>query len=71
MSVAPTDGFSVVDALRRAAAPLVAHFYDWAGGLLWLRVEAAPGAHAARVRSDCRLYGGHATLIRASEVVRA
>jgi glycolate oxidase FAD binding subunit len=71
VSVAPTDGFSVVDALRRAEAPLVAHYYDWAGGLLWLCVEAAPGAHAASLRAIVDALGGHATLIRASEDVRA
>ena len=68
--VAPTNGYSVVDALRRADAPLVAHFYDWAGGLLWLCVEAASGAHAASLRAIVDVLGGHATLIRASAEVR-
>jgi len=70
-SVAPTDGFSVVDALRRSAAPLVAHFYDWAGGLLWLCVTEAPDARAASLRAIVDALGGHATLIRASAEVRA
>ena len=58
VSVAPTDGVKVVDALRRAGAPMLAYFYDWAGGLVWLR--AAVDAH-----------GGHATLIRAADETRA
>lgn len=71
VSVAPTDGYCVVDALRRADAPLVAHYFDWAGGLLWLCLEAAQGAHAASLRAIVDSYGGHATLIRASDNVRA
>ena len=71
VSVAPTDGYSVVDALRRSAAPLVAHYYDWAGGLLWLCLEAARDAHAASLRAIVDTLGGHATLIRASNDIRS
>ncbi|MFO1124508.1 MAG: glycolate oxidase subunit GlcE [Methylocystis sp.] len=71
ISVAPTEGFAVVERVRRAGAPVLAHFYDWAGGLIWLCVEAAPDAHAAAVRGAVDACGGHATLIRASEETRA
>ncbi|MBM3562622.1 MAG: glycolate oxidase subunit GlcE [Alphaproteobacteria bacterium] len=71
ISVAPTEGFAVVERIRRAGAPMLAHFYDWAGGLIWLCVEAAPDAHAAAVRGAVDVGGGHATLIRASEETRA
>jgi glycolate oxidase FAD binding subunit len=71
ISVAPTDGGVVVDALRRAGAPILAHFYDWAGGLVWLSLEAAPDAHAAAIRAVVDANGGHATLIRASQDVRS
>ena len=71
LSVAPTDGFAVVERIRRAGAPLRAHFYDWAGGLIWLCLEPAPDAHAATVRAAVDASGGHATLIRASEETRA
>ena len=71
LSVAPTDGYRVLDALRRSGAPLIAHFYDWAGGLIWLCVEPAPGAHAAMIRAAVDACGGHATLTRASEETRA
>jgi len=50
---------------------VLAHFYDWAGGLIWLCVEAAPDAYAAVVRSAVDACGGHATLIRASAEIRA
>jgi glycolate oxidase FAD binding subunit len=71
ISVAPTDGFAVVEDLRRAGLPLLAHFYDWAGGLVWLRLDPAPDAHAATIRAAIDARGGHATLIRAEDEVRA
>ncbi|HEY8125219.1 MAG TPA: glycolate oxidase subunit GlcE [Methylocystis sp.] len=71
ISVAPSEGFTVVERIRRAGAPVLAHFYDWAGGLIWLRVETAPDAHAAAVRGAVDASGGHATLIRASAETRA
>ena len=71
MSVAPSEGFAVVERIRRAGAPVLAHFYDWAGGLIWLRLETAPDAYAAVVRSAVDASGGHATLIRASAETRA
>ncbi|HXY58574.1 MAG TPA: glycolate oxidase subunit GlcE [Methylocystis sp.] len=71
VSVAPTDGFALVDALRHAEAPLLAHFYDWAGGLVWLRVARGPDAHAALIRSAVARLGGHSTLICAGAETRA
>ncbi|MFA6205463.1 MAG: glycolate oxidase subunit GlcE [Methylocystis sp.] len=71
ISVAPSEGFAVVERIRRTGAPVLAHFYDWAGGLIWLCVEAAPDAYAAVVRSAVDACGGHATLIRASAEIRA
>lgn len=71
ISVAPTDGFMVVEALRRAGAPIIAHYYDWVGGLVWICLEPAPDAHASAVRGAVDARGGHATLIRASEDTRA
>jgi glycolate oxidase FAD binding subunit len=71
LSVAPTDGFAIVDELRRADLPLIAHFYDWAGGLVWLCLAPAPDAHAGAIRAAVDAHGGHATLIRAADDVRA
>jgi glycolate oxidase FAD binding subunit len=71
VSVAPTDACAVVEGLRRAGVPLLAHYYDWAGGLIWLCVDAAPDAHAAIIRAEVDAVGGHATLIRASGEARA
>ena len=71
ISTAPTEAFALVDELRRAGTPIVAHFYDWAGGLVWLCLEAAQDAHAAMLRAAVDKRGGHATLIRASDDIRA
>lgn len=71
VSLAPTDGFAFVDRLRRAGAPLLAHVYDWAGGLVWLRLETAADAHAPLIRAIVDTLGGHATLIRADAAIRA
>jgi glycolate oxidase FAD binding subunit len=71
ISVAPSEGFAVVERIRHAGAPVLAHFYDWAGGLIWLRLETAPDAYAGVVRSAVDASGGHATLIRASAETRA
>ena len=61
MSVAPLDGARLVEALPEAEA-----YMDWAGGLVWLALPAAPDGNAARVR-QAKGPTGHATLVRAGE----
>ncbi len=68
VSIAPTAGHQLVAALRLEAG--VDAFYDWQGGLVWLRMEADAEADLLR-RYIKVLGGGHATLIRASDAVRA
>ncbi|WP_336055901.1 FAD-binding protein [Nitratireductor sp. CH_MIT9313-5] len=68
VSVAPTVGHQLVDAFRRAAGANA--YYDWQGGLVWMRMEADPEAEILRKLID-HMGGGHATLIRASEKLRA
>jgi glycolate oxidase FAD binding subunit len=49
-------------------------FFDWGGGLIWLSLdaeEAGPDAGAGIVRPVVNSAGGHATLVVASEVLRA
>ena len=58
----------LVAALRLEAG--VDAFYDWQGGLVWMRMEADPEADLLR-RFVKALGGGHATLIRASAQARA
>lgn len=68
VSMAPGDAWRMVAALRMHAA--VEAFYDWQGGLVWLRMDADPEAEA--VRGLVRAHGGgHATLVRATPSLRA
>jgi len=46
-------------------------FYDWSGGLVWLALPASADADHVLVRGALGPTGGHATLIRAPESVRA
>ena len=69
MSVPPTDGPGVMKHLVAETGGDV--FLDWAGGLLWLAVDAPADARHETVRGAIAACGGHATLIRAPEPVRA
>lgn len=68
VSVAPTHGAPLVAALRLEAG--IDAYYDWQGGLVFMRMEADPEAAVLR-----RLLksggGGHATLLRATPEARA
>jgi glycolate oxidase FAD binding subunit len=68
VSMAPTEGHRLALDLRRHAQAEV--FYDWAGGLVWVRMHDDPEADLLRglVR---KFGGGHATLLRASPAHRA
>ncbi len=68
VSVAPTAGQQLVAALRLETG--VDAFYDWQGGLVWLRMEASPEAALLR-RYINAVGGGHATLLRARPEVLA
>lgn len=69
VSMAPAQGHRMVLALRMQAA--VDAFYDWQGGLIWLRMEHGD-PEAELLRGLVRQYGGgHATLVRAAPSHRA
>ncbi|OHV85490.1 glycolate oxidase subunit GlcE [Ensifer sp. LCM 4579] len=68
VSVAPSAGHQLVAALRLQTG--VDAYYDWQGGLVWLRMEADPEAELLR-RYVRAVGGGHATLLRAGEDERA
>ncbi len=68
VSMAPGIGHQLVAALRLEVG--VDAFYDWQGGLVWLRMEAEPDGDLVR-RFIHALGGGHATLLRASPTARA
>ena len=69
LSTAPMQGAAVAQAI--AAETDAAYLYDWAGGLIWLAIDQAHDAGADIVRRHMREAGGHATLIRAPDAVRA
>ncbi len=64
LSVAPSDGPHAAAAIQRLTQAEV--IFDWGGGLLWV---AEPGD--ADIRHALKGFGGHATLVRAPEAVRA
>ena len=69
LSVAPADGARVA---RQVLSTIEGHvFYDWGGGLVWLALAPCADAGHDAVRSAISATGGHATLIRAEDAVRA
>ncbi len=68
VSMAPMEGYKLVASLRMGAA--VDAYYDWQGGLVWLRMEGEPEDEAVRTLVG-KYGGGHATLVRAPASVRA
>ena len=69
ISVAPTRGPEVVADIQ--ALLDVDHFYDWAGGLVWLAADGTgEDAGSSLVRGVVDAIGGHATLVRAPDSVR-
>ncbi len=69
VSTAPVRGPGVVAAIGEALD--LRHYYDWSGGLVWLSTPATGDAGAAAIRGAVARAGGHATLIRAPQEMRA
>jgi glycolate dehydrogenase FAD-binding subunit len=69
ISTAPSRGAELGALIAREVEAQM--LYDWAGGLLWLALEASDDAGVAIVRRAVAATGGHATLIRAPAAVRA
>ena len=70
ISCPPSEGPAIVSRIR-THQPALKVLYDWSGGLIWLALPPSPDADHLMVRSAIGATGGHATLIRASEAVRA
>lgn len=64
----PASGGALGQALSRDTGGEV--IYDWGGGLIWAAVPPSADAGAGMLRSRVNAAGGHATLVRASEMVR-
>jgi glycolate oxidase FAD binding subunit len=69
LSVPPAAGARVAAEVLAAIEGHV--FYDWGGGLVWLALAPGPDAGHEAVRRALSATGGHATLIRAEDAVRA
>jgi glycolate oxidase FAD binding subunit len=70
ISCPPTEGPAIVARIKRQR-PAAEHFFDWSGGLVWLALPASADADHVVVRGAIGMTGGHATLLRAPEAVRA
>jgi glycolate oxidase FAD binding subunit len=69
VSVAPTKGAQTV--AKIGSAREIRHFYDWSGGLVWLATSEDNDAGADVIQSTAAAMGGHATLVRGSDALRA
>ena len=69
LSTAPTRGPLLTAEIARGLA--ARWYYDWGGGLIWLETAAEGDAGAATIRAAIRGQGGHATLVRAPDAIRA
>ncbi len=69
LSVPPAAGAAVAGAILAQADGRA--YYDWGGGLVWLALTPSPEAAHAVVRGAVAEAGGHATLVRAPDDVRA
>ncbi|MDP6840112.1 MAG: glycolate oxidase subunit GlcE [Rhodospirillales bacterium] len=69
LSVAPASGAAILDGIL---AKTDGHAYsDWGGGLIWLCLAPGDDAGATAIRAAVAACGGHATLMRAADAVRA
>ena len=68
LSMPPSVAPSLVATLSRQLS--FRHFYDWAGGLVWLAVADASDGGAAAIRAALPEDNGHATLLRARDAMR-
>jgi glycolate dehydrogenase FAD-binding subunit len=69
ISIAPSCGADLAGSIADEAGGQM--MFDWAGGLVWLRLEPSADAGAALVRRLVAPLGGHATLVRSATSVRA
>ena len=67
ISVPPNKGGEIATEITPAAML----FYDWAGGLVWVAPPVTQDCSAGEIRRAVAAAGGHATLVRAPQSVRA
>ena len=69
LSVAPTRAPRLMRTIRETLQG--AYFYDWGGGLIWFATPAQGDCGAGALRRALGATGGHATLMRAPDALRA
>ncbi|HYH19851.1 MAG TPA: glycolate oxidase subunit GlcE [Azospirillum sp.] len=69
LSVPPATGARVAEEIVMALGGEAEFYFDWGGGLIWLATEAT--ADARTLRAAMGFAGGHATLVRAPDHLRA
>ncbi len=69
LSLSPSAGAEVMTAVGRQIDAV--GLYDWGGGLLWLAAAERDDGGADIIRAALGVSGGHATLVRASDSIRA
>lgn len=69
LSTTPTRGPDVAAAVRATVDARL--FYDWGGGLLWVATPAEGDGGAGAIRAALAGAGGHASLVRAPDEIRA
>jgi glycolate oxidase FAD binding subunit len=67
VSATPSKGCEIATKITPAAML----FYDWAGGLIWVAPPVTQDCSAGEIRIAVAAAGGHATLVRAPQAVRA
>jgi glycolate oxidase FAD binding subunit len=68
ISTAPDRGAALMVIADQPDAQVL---FDWAGGLVWVALASSDDAGAAAIRRAVAAIGGHATLVRAPDAVRA
>lgn len=69
ISIAPSKAPTLLSTLKATMG--LRHLLDWGGGLVWLQTSTEGDAGATAIRSALAGTGGHATLIRGPEALRA
>lgn len=69
ISLAPSMAAALIRVIRERLP--ARWYYDWGGGLIWLSTPAEEDCGAAIIRSALSGFGGHATLVRAPDDLRA
>lgn len=69
LSVKASDAPQIVTILTEQTQAEI--LLDWGGGLIWAQLPEVNNSHAQTIRNTIAKFGGHATLVRASDGIKA